>query len=159
MDKICECKFWNDCVRENISSLYYVLKSHMKQNIEFCLYHQGLISISHHFIFCGRTCQLNDSICQFCSKVIYENSDSNEKCRRVSKDVKLIDVCNRDIIAIFHNSVIHKNDGFIALTSVILILILYLLTQLINKVACYSKLVTIKKIFVQFSRKYLCEPI
>ena len=36
--------------------------------------------------------------------MIYENSDSNEKCRRMFKDVKLKDFCNRDITAIFHNS-------------------------------------------------------
>ena len=83
-------------------------------DIAFCLYleyelfhmldHLSLISIFHHFTFCGRTCQPSGSIYQFCSRVIYENSDSNEKCRCMFKDVKLKDVCNRDITAIFHNS-------------------------------------------------------
>ena len=71
-------------------------------------------------------------------------------------DVKLIDVCNRDITAMFHNS---RFDVFIASISVILTLILYLLMKLINKATYFSKLVIIKKTFVQFSRKYLYEPI
>ena len=56
----------------------------------------GLMSIFYHVTFCGKTCQL---ICQFCSRVLYENSDPNEKCRRMFKDVKLKDACNRDITA------------------------------------------------------------
>ena len=89
----------------------YVLKSCMKlTGMVFCsclryeLLHMldrlGLMSIFYHVTFCGKTCQL---ICQFCSRVLYENSDPNEKCRRMFKDVKLKDACNRDITAMFHS--------------------------------------------------------
>ena len=112
----------------------------------------GLMSIFYHVTFCGKTCQL---ICQFCSRVLYENSDPNEKCRRMFKDVKLKDACNRDITAMFHSlkqwfysfGICNSNSDFISIN------------ETNSKAACFSKLVIIKKMFVYFSRKYFYKPI
>ena len=143
----------------------FVLRSETAYDIAFCLYlryglfhildHFSLMSIFHRFTFCTTTCQLN-GICWLCSRVVPENLKFTEKCRLMLKDVKLIDVFNKDITAMFQNLKRWFHKFNISNT-----MILYVLTKLINKYfsSNFSKLVTIKKMFVSFSRKYLYKSI
>ena len=89
-------------LNQNIESPETSFCSYLRYELLHMLHHLSLFNIFHHFAFCTRTCNIN-GICRFCTRILYENSDLNEKCREMFKDVKL-DVCNRDLMTLFYGS-------------------------------------------------------
>ena len=83
--------------------------------------HLSLMNIFHHFVFCTRTCNIN-GICQFCTRIVYENPLFTEKCTQMFRGVKL-DVCNRDLMILFYSlrlwfysfDICNPNDKFISI--------------------------------------------